>query len=202
MSIFVIYIWNIMIVVYEICAMLRGLIVQLSSGNSRALRDIMDVYQKRLYKYALQYVKNEFVAEEIVEDVFVALWNKHTELKDVEDISGFLLVITRNLCLNYLRKEHLEMIDLASLTEEQIYQRANLYVLEDETLCSLVSKDYEEKLNNVLNKLPEKTRQIFLLSRRDGLKNKEIAEKMQLLEKSIEYHITKALLEIRKAIFE
>ena len=94
------------------------------------------------------------------------------------------------------------MIDLASLTEEQIYQRGNLYVLEDETLCSLVSKDYEEKLNNVLNKLPEKTRQIFLLSRRDGLKNKEIAEKMQLLEKSIEYHITKALLEIRKAIFE
>ena len=180
-----------MIVVYEICAMIRGLIVQLSSGNSRALRDIMDVYQKRLYKYALQYVKNEFVAEEIVEDVFVALWNKHTELKDVEDISGFLLVITnkhtelkdvedisgfllvitRNLCLNYLRKEHLEMIDLASLTEEQIYQRGNLYVLEDETLCSLVSKDYEEKLNNVLNKLPEKTRQIFLLSRRDGLKN-------------------------------
>ena len=191
-----------MIVVYEICAMVRGLIVQLSSGNSRALRDIMDVYQKRLYKYALQYVKNEFVAEEIIEYVFVALWNKHTELKDVEDISGFLLVITRNLCLNYLRKEHLEMIDLASLTEEQIYQRANLYVLEDETLCSLVSKDYEEKLNNVLNKLPEKTRQIFLLSRRDGLKNKEIAEKMQLLEKSIEYHITKALLEIRKAIFE
>ena len=104
--------------------------------------------------------------------------------------------------MNYLRKEHLEMIDLASLTEEQIYQRGNLYVLEDETLCSLVSKDYEEKLNNVLNKLPEKTRQIFLLSRRDGLKNKEIAEKMQLLEKSIEYHITKALLEIRKAIFE
>ena len=178
-----------MIVVYEICAMVRGLIVQLSSGNSRALRDIMDVYQKRLYKYALQYVKNEFVAEEIVEDVFVALWNKHTELKDVEDISGFLLVITRNLCLNYLRKERLEMIDLASLTEEQIYQRGNLYVLEDETLCSLVSKDYEAKLNNVL-------------SRRDGLKNKEIAEKMQLLEKSIEYHITKALLEIRKAIFE
>ena len=78
-----------MIVVYEICAMLRGLIVQLSSGNSRALRDIMDVYQKRLYKYALQYVKNEFVAEDIVEDVFVALWNKHTELKAVEDISGF-----------------------------------------------------------------------------------------------------------------
>lgn len=191
-----------MIVVYEICAMLRGLIVQLSSGNSRALRDIMDVYQKRLYKYALQYVKNEFVAEEIVEDVFVALWNKHTELKDVEDISGFLLVITRNLCLNYLRKERLEMTDLSSLTEEQIYQRGNLYVLEDETLCSLVSKDYEAKLNNVLNKLPEKTRQIFLLSRRDGLKNKEIAEKMQLLEKSIEYHITKALLEIRKAIFE
>ena len=104
--------------------------------------------------------------------------------------------------MNYLRKERLEMIDLASLTEEQIYQRANLYVLEDETLCSLVLKDYEEKLNNVLNKLPEKTRQIFLLSRRDGLKNKEIAEKMQLLEKSIEYHITKALLEIRKAIFE
>lgn len=48
------------------------------------------------------------------------------------------------------------MIDLASLTEEQIYQRGNLYVLEDETLCSLVSKDYEAKLNNVLNKLPEK----------------------------------------------
>lgn len=191
-----------MAVVYEICAMMRGLIVQLSSGNSRALRDIMDVYQKRLYKYALQYVKNEFVAEEIVEDVFLTLWNKHAELKDVEDISGFLLVITRNLCLNYLRKEHLEMIDLASLTEEQIYQRSSLYVLEDEILCSLVSKDYEAKLNNILNKLPEKTRQIFLMSRRDGLKNKEIAEKMQLLEKSIEYHITKALLEIRKAIFE
>lgn len=191
-----------MIVVYEICAMVRGLIVQLSSGNSRALRDIMDVYQKRLYKYALQYVKNEFVAEEIVEDVFVALWNKHTELKDVEDISGYLLVITRNLCLNYLRKEHLEMVDLSSLTEEQIYQCSNLYVLEDETLCSLLSNEYEVKLKNILNKLPQKTRQIFLMSRKEGLKNKEIAERMQLLEKTIEYHITKALLEIRKAFFE
>lgn len=191
-----------MIVVYELSATVRGLIVQLSSGNSRVLRDIMDIYQKRLYKYALQYVRNEFVAEEIVEDTFVILWNKHAELKDVEDISGYLLVITRNLCLNYLRKEHLEVIDLASLTEEQIYQRSNLYVLEDETLCSLLSNDYETRLNNILDQLPEKTRQIFLMSRREGLKNKEIAEKMQLLEKTIEYHITKALLEIKKYFFE
>lgn len=191
-----------MIVVCELSATVRGLIVQLSSGNSRVLRDIMDIYQKRLYKYALQYVRNEFVAEEIVEDTFVILWNKHAELKDVEDISGYLLVITRNLCLNYLRKEHLEVIDLASLTEEQIYQRSNLYVLEDETLCSLLSNDYETRLNNILDQLPEKTRQIFLMSRREGLKNKEIAEKMQLLEKTIEYHITKALLEIKKYFFE
>lgn len=178
------------------------LIKKLKQGDDRVLQKIIDLYQRRIYNFALLYVRDKYVAEEIVNDVFVILWERRATLKDVEDIRGYLLVITRNLCLNYLRKENIEMIQIDSLTEEQVYQKSNLYVLEDDILFSVVEKDYKKQIGEILERLPDKTRNIFLLSRRDCLKNKEIAERLNILEKVVEYHITKALSEIRKNLFK
>ena len=189
-------------IIVNILVVIRDVVRRLKEGDEKSLESVMSLYQKRLFNFALLYVHSEYVAEEIVNDVFIALWNKKEDLRDTDNILSYLLIITKNLCLNYLRKERLELVDIDSLTEEQIYQRGNMGVLEDEVMNNLLYEDCTNKIYTILKKLPPKTREIFLMSRQDGKKNREIAAEMNLLEKSIEYHITKALGEIRKGIFE
>lgn len=143
------------------------------------------------------YVLKAEVAEEIVQDVFLVLWDKRKDLADDTNLIQYLMVVTRNKCLNHIRNEKLEMVPIESLTEEQIYLRSNAYVLEDDALCSLFTKDLEQSIHASLLKLSPKTREIFWMSRKDGLKNKEIAARLQIIEKTVEYHLAKALRQIK-----
>lgn len=148
------------------------------------------------------YVLKAEVAEEIVQDVFLVLWDKRKNLADNTNLIQYLMVVTRNKCLNHIRNEKLEMVPIESLTEEQIYLRSNAYVLDDDALCSLFTKDLEQSIHVSLSKLSPKTREIFWMSRKDGLKNKEIADRLQVIEKTVEYHLAKALKQIKSDLPE
>ena len=97
----------------------------------------------------------------------------------------------------YLKKLQLETIPIDSLSESSLYQRSNIYVLEDDSLEKLAMKELTHAINVSLTKLPPRTREIFILSRFSGLKNKEIADQLGLTTKGIEYHIGNALKQLR-----
>ena len=173
------------------------LLQQLKDGNEKTFKQIMKSYLPRLYSFVNIYIVDKEVTEEIMQDTFMALWNQRRDLDDETCLITYLMVVSRNKCLNYLKKLQLETIPIDSLSESSLYQRSNIYVLEDDSLEKLAMKELTHAINVSLTKLPPRTREIFILSRFSGLKNKEIADQLGLTTKGIEYHIGNALKQLR-----
>lgn len=172
-------------------------IQQLKSGNEKVFEQIVNSYWLRLHSFANIYVVDKEVAKEIVQDTFLALWEQRGNLDDKTCLITYLMVVSRNKCLNYLKSLQLETIPIDNLSEYAVYQRSNVYVLEDDSLEILTTKELTGAIAASLEKLPPRTREVFMLSRYSGLKNKEIAEQLGISIKGVEYHISNALKQLR-----
>ena len=169
------------------------IIKQLQDGNEKVFEQIVREYWPRMFKFALIYTQNNETSQELVQDTFLVLWNNRAVLKDNTNLITYLMVVLRNKCLNLLEQTRIRKLYIEEIDDETIYQRANLYVLQDEASQIVESEDLHKAIERALSKLPEKTREIFMLSRYDGLKNQQIAETKNISQKTVEYHISKAL---------
>ena len=169
------------------------IIKQLQDGNEKVFEQIVREYWPRMFKFALIYTQNNETSQELVQDTFLVLWNNRAILKDNTNLITYLMVVLRNKCLNLLEQTRIRQLYIEEIDDEIIYQRANLYVLQDEASQIVESEDLHKAIERALSKLPDKTREIFMLSRYDGLKNQQIAETKNISQKTVEYHISKAL---------
>ena len=169
------------------------IIKQLQDGNEKVFEQIVREYWPRMFKFALIYTQNNETSQELVQDTFLVLWNNRAILKDNTHLITYLMVVLRNKCLNLLEQTRNRHLYIEEIDDETIYQRANLYVLQDEASQIVESEDLHKAIERALSKLPEKTREVFMLSRYDGLKNQQIAETKNISQKTVEYHISKAL---------
>ncbi len=132
------------------------------------------------------------IARDIVQDVFVKLWTDDILVK--KSLNSLLFTMIRNGCLQHLEKQkvrnkYTESAKL-SLQEEELQ-----FYMQEKT--SLIEQELENKLNEVLNSLPDRCRQIFVMSRFENKRNKEIAKELDITVKAVEKQITKALSTIR-----
>ena len=169
------------------------IIKQLQDGNEKVFEQIVREYWPRMFKFAPIYTQNNETSQELVQDTFLVLWNNRAILKDNTNLITYLMVVLRNKCLNLLEQTRIRQLYIEEIDDETIYQRANLYVLQDEASQIVESEDLHKAIERALSKLPDKTREIFMLSRYDGLKNQQIAETKNISQKTVEYHISKAL---------
>ena len=169
------------------------IIKQLQDGNEKVFEQIVREYWPRMFKFALIYTQNNETSQELVQDTFLVLWNNRAVLNDNTNLITYLMVVLRNKCLNLLEQTRIRQLYIEEIDDETIYQRANLYVLQDEASQIVESEDLHKAIERTLSKLPEKTREVFMLSRYDGLKNQQIAETKNISQKTVEYHISKAL---------
>lgn len=153
-------------------------------------------YFNVLQTYARRIVLKSEVAEDIVQEVFLECWDRRTSIDLSDSLKPYLYTLTRRKSIDWLRKSENKNV-LFSDFEFQVDQ---LYF---ETLSSLSSDnqidalEIERVINRSIGLLPLKCKEVFLLSREDGLKNREISEKLNLNIKTVEKHITNALKEIR-----
>ena len=178
------------------------LIQQLKDGNEKVFEQIVKSYWPRLYALANIYVINKEAAKEIVQDTFLVLWSQRKYLEDNTCLITYLMVVGRNKCLNYLKSLQLHTIPIDELNEYTVYQRSNVYVLEDDSLEILITKELAQAIATSLEKLPAQTKEIFILSRYNGLKNKEIADQLGISTKSVEYHIKNALKQLKSDLIK
>lgn len=178
------------------------LIQQLKDGNEKVFEQIVKSYWPRLYAFANIYVINKEAAKEIVQDTFLVLWSQRKYLEDNTCLITYLMVVGRNKCLNYLKSLQLHTIPIDDLNEYTVYQRSNVYVLEDDSLEILITKELAQAIATSLEKLPAQTKEIFMLSRYNGLKNKEIADQLGISTKSVEYHITNTLKQLKNDLMK
>ena len=154
----------------------------------RVLDLSIDLYFKHHYRslclYALHFVEDADMAEDIVQDAFVALWERHRE---VRDIRSYLYAAVRNGCLTCLRKRSgCSKADIEDIPVEEMEDTA----------------DKEARLWSAIDALPVKRRQILLLAKRDGLKYEEIASRMGVSINTVHNQMSKALAALREVAWK
>lgn len=170
------------------------LIEALKSGDSKAYTFLVDTYHHKLCIYAYSLSNDEKAAEDIVQNVFIRTWKKRNRLKSDFEIRSFLYKSVYNEFIDEYRKQKL-VVPL-----EKKYIDALTTMVENEDDHALEAKI--KLVKRAIQNLPPKCREIFMLSKHDGLTNLEIAEYKQVSIKSVEAHITKAFSILRQSIRE
>ncbi len=148
-----------------------------------------DSFFRRMYlplgMYALRILDDAQSAEDIVEDAFMKAWQVIEEGKEFDDFKSYMYRMVRNGCISFIRNRK-EMVGLEFVPETN-----------DEAIDTSERDAYIWK---AIDELPEKCREIFLLSKRDGLSNEQIAEKMDISVKTVKNQMTKAFARLREAL--
>jgi RNA polymerase sigma-70 factor (family 1) len=170
------------------------LIESLRNGDEKAYTYLIDSYHHKLCVYANSLVKNIYSAEDIVQNVFIKVWEQRARLKSDHAIKSFLYKLAYNEFIDLYRKNQ----SLFSL-EKTYYDALNSVVLEDDSesfqrILKVVNKEIES--------LPPKCKEVFVLSKKEGLTNIEIAEHLEVSIKTVEAQITKAFSILRSSLEE
>lgn len=160
--------------------------------NTGIFDELFRSYSRPLFYYSAKFVDDE-AAKDIVQDIFEKIWADPTILPR-HSTNALLFTMARNNCLHYLEKQKVRSKYLDSSRSTLKEEELQFYMTE---VSSLIERDLEQKLNEVLERLPERCRQIFKMSRFQNKKNKEIAAELEISLKAVEKQITKALSFIR-----
>jgi RNA polymerase sigma-70 factor (ECF subfamily) len=146
----------------------------------------------RLKDFAFRIVKDEDLSKDIIQDVFIKLWEKKKEIVIV-NIEAFIFKVLRNQCISHIK--NLKIIENIKVNLNSLSHAEELYRIDfvkDEPYL-LVEKELQSEVDKIINSLPDQCKNVFHLSRIEGLKNREIAERLSINIKNVERHITRAL---------
>ncbi|WP_067149778.1 RNA polymerase sigma factor [Pseudotamlana agarivorans] len=169
------------------------LIQLLHDGDELALSLIYKEYWEVMYVAAYNLVKNKEISEDIVQDVFVNLWNKRDKLLVKTSLKSYLYTSTIYKVYDFFRKNK-NMIEVELVTNFN----EKIQALTPET--QLMHKELIQHVESVIDALPEKCKEVFRLSREEGLSNKAIAAQLNISLRTVEGHISKALRFLRMSL--
>ena len=166
--------------------------------DSYTFTELFTKFYTRFVYFAKSYVHDIDVAEDFVTDAYMKYWENKDKLLSDSNVSAYMLTIIKNKCLNHL--EHLKLKnkvldEMRDVSEWDLDNRIKTLSACDPE--KLFSDEIQKIVKDTLAGLPEKTAQIFMLSRDNNLSHKEIAEIMGMTTKGVEFHITKALSALR-----
>lgn len=174
---------------------------QVKTGDTKAFEQIFAIYFARLNNFAGKVVSDNFISQDIVQEVFVKVWEKRADIESM-NLEAFLFRLVRNRCIDYIKhlrvvNNRMEKIQISSKYEELYH----IDFIGNEPYL-LIEDELRTKIEITIQGLPGRCREIFILSRIEGLKNKEIAEKLDISIKNVERHLSRALQAFRKNFSE
>jgi RNA polymerase sigma-70 factor (ECF subfamily) len=155
--------------------------------NKAEFEKLFKEYFKALVNFANKFLNDPDASKEIVHDVFVSLWDKRDSIDPEKSIKSYLYTSVNNRSLNYIR-DHKKFVnsDILLLNEHTAEQNDRF-----------TEAEIQRIIQHTLENLPHRTREVFEMSRNEGLKYREIAERLNISEKTVETHISKALKALR-----
>jgi RNA polymerase sigma-70 factor (family 1) len=171
----------------------KGLLKRLAEGDEVAFTVIYNHYWRRLMALAYSHTKDKFLAEELVQEIFLAMWKKR-EVVEIRSLTAYLATAVKfSVFINISRRNRKQqIIDGLAKYSGEAYN--NCYHAPDELLDA---KFLEEYINNIVEELPEKCKLVYLSSRKHHMSTAEIADDMNIAVKTVEAHLTKALKLLR-----
>lgn len=158
-------------------------------------QSIYDTYYTELCLFAKRFVYSDEESEEIVQGVIVRLWTQREKILQIQSVRSYLYTSVRNHCLNYIK--HQKYVDAYRDSA-----RHELKEIESEGADEFLNFEVKEKIEVAINDLPERCREVFEMSRFDGLKYREIADQLGITVKAVEANISRALSSLRKSLRE
>lgn len=171
----------------------KEFIKRIIKGDCSSFEEIYNIYSDRLFYFAQNYLGNKEASEEIVQEIFVKIWEIRKSLDPEKSFSSFLFTITKNTIFNKLKKRKHEKVYAEHLKNhlETTYNKTEIDIYLNET---------KQIIDTAVSLMPPQRQKIFILSRENGLSYKEIAQQLNIGEKTIETHIRLALKNVRKAL--
>ena len=151
-------------------------------------------FYSSLYRYAFSIVRNETVAEEITQEIFLYLWEKRKQIELKSSLKAYLFSSVRNKSINYIKIELPRLQATSDLSDMIGYNDPQMDMNEEARM--------KQKIQQAIDQLPQKCRDIFVLSRYGGLTYAEIAEELDLSIKTVENQMTIALRKLKEALWE
>lgn len=171
------------------------LLKRLNAGDSNALSDIYNAYWRPLFLSSYGMLKSKEISEDIVQDVFLDIWRKRENLHITISLKAYLYACTRYKVYDHFRKNK-------DVLNVELFENLNNRAYQATPMTKLMHKELRQHIENVVATLPEKCRQIYVLSRDEQLSHKEISEKLNISTKTVENHITKALKKLKSSMGE
>jgi len=171
------------------------LITALQKGDIFAFNELYKKYSQKVYNFTIKHLEHEEDIEDLIQEVFITIWNRRKDINETQSFNGYLFTIT----LNSIRKFYRKKAKHRKLTEKWM-------ILNDPhsdiTLDTIEFKSINEVAQKIIDQLPPKRKEVFILSRQQGLRNEEIALKMKISKKTVENHLNLALKELRKQLVQ
>jgi len=170
----------------------RQLAGRLRIGDKKAFEEIFRKYREKIYYFAIRYYNSAEDAENVVQDVFIKLWEEREGVKEDFSLNNYIYTIAKNHLFNIQRKKINEKA-YRNYIVDHLVQISNL---ENE----LIYADLKAKIDEIIDELPSQRKKVFIMSNMEGLSNKELASQLNLSVRTIEVHKSLALQTIRKAL--
>lgn len=170
-----------------------SVIKRVKQGNEAAFKIVYDAFSQKIFTVAVKFGLTKDEAEEIVQEVFVKLWNHRQTLNENLSINAYLLTITKNTLITRQKKLTYEIAYKKYLEKRDLNSFTNI---EDEIIYS----DFEKLAQSFIDRLPSQQKDIFLLSKKENLSNKEIADKLNISLRTVENQVYRATKKIKEEL--
>lgn len=172
---------------------MKSLLGRFKNGDIQAFNKVYLLYSDRLYSFSLGLLKDPHKSQEVVQEVFITLWEKKDQINTDLNFENYLFTITHNSIKKVFRKRLIEI----KVKEQLAHNKKNSKVnLENE----MIYNDLLVIAEKSIEKLPAKRKQVYKMSRQQGLKIREIANKLKISTRTVECHLSKALKFLKKEI--
>lgn len=171
----------------------QQLVELLQKGNVAAFDSLFEVYSPKLYGFAVKYFKNETDAEELVQEVFVKVWENRKSLKTNLSFKSYLFTIALNQIRKHFNKRAISLRYLESLQNEPEFSE----------IQTSQDNDYElalRQINQIVEQMPPRRREIFMKSKFEGKSSKEIAAELNISAGTVDNHVSEVLRLIRSQL--
>lgn len=166
---------------------------RIADGDEKAFRILFDVYKDRFYAVARKMTRSESIAEEMVQEVFIKIWQYRTNLTQVTNPDSYFFTMLYRQVYSHYKKLALNEKMLTLITRSPVFQN-----ITDE---AVLARESEKLINEAVAKLPTQQRLVFKMSKQEGLSREQIAEKLRISPNTVRNHLTDALSFVRTYLY-
>lgn len=171
----------------------KNIVSRYKKGDASAFDTLYFSYSKKLYYFVMGLLKDQTIAEEIIQEVFVKLWEKRDKVNADLNFENYIFMIAYNSVRKYFRDKSLEsriLANMSAITPEEINSTESIVIYND--LLSLV--------NEAIEKMPSQRKRVYKLSRHDGMSIQDISKKLNISKRTAENHLSRALKYLKEEI--